>query len=146
MMKADKRSSKFFSWGLFLNSGVCFDVVLYLNYWFNHALVEIKAVEKFCDWIMWKRMFVTRILNKDCKNCYSEVWSTCYWAFPQRKHLKVHIHSRCDGRSFLTHSVHFFDASLEMPTAKWFTALYLSFDCNPIQYVNRKVLLPWKLW
>lgn len=102
-MKVDERSSKFFSWGLFLNSVFCFDVVLYLNYWFNHALVEIKAVEKFCDWIMWKRVFVTRILSRDCRNCYSEVWTsnwdTLLGVFT--KHTKIHIHSRYDERSFL---------------------------------------------
>lgn len=150
MMNVDVRSWKFFSWSLCLNSVFCFDVVLCLNYWFNHALVEIKAVEKFCDWITWKRTFVTRIVNRDCRNCYSEVWksnwNTCSWAFSQRKHTKIHVHSRCDGRSFLKSPVCTFlwCNKIEMPTVKWFTTLYWSFDCYPIQYVNRKVLLPWK--
>lgn len=104
MMKVDESSSKFFSWGLFLTSVFCFDVVLYLNYWFNHALVEIKAVEKFCDWIMWKRMFVTRIwvgIVEVVTQKFEQVTEAHFTGCFHKENVKIYIHSRCDGRSFL---------------------------------------------
>lgn len=146
-MKVDESSSKFFSWGLFLNSVFCFDVVLYLNYWFNHALVEIKAVEKFCDWIMWKRMFVTRIwvgIVEVVTQKFEQVTEAHFTGrFHKESMWKYTFIADVMAEVFWkVRSVHFFDATLEMPTVKWFTTLYLSFDCYPIQYVNRKVLLP----